>query len=212
MLRQQLDLSMFKDSPHERFLNVENFDNIAPLTDGFGPGHRPGNPGRGFAEIFQMYFSTKNEGQGTGLGLNIVQRLVKEARRASCEHGAGGEPLLRSISRRSHPHPQPLSTTALAADLPFRPARFDGSVTGITLVWSCRYMRLAILREVGNTRDDRSANRKAAPLKRRDVEHKLVTIREQRPRPGISLLRSLISLNGTLNRTESPGRIPVPSR
>ena len=43
-------------------------------------------------KIFQMYFSTKNARQGTGLGLNIVQRLVKEARGAlhvSTELGRG---------------------------------------------------------------------------------------------------------------------------
>jgi signal transduction histidine kinase len=31
-------------------------------------------------QIFQPYFTTKSAWQGTGLGLNIVQRLVKEAK------------------------------------------------------------------------------------------------------------------------------------
>ena len=92
VLHQQLDLSMFKDNPRERFLNVENFDNIAPLmmvsVRDTGPGIRE----EVLPKIFQMYFSTKNDRQGTGLGLNIVQRLVKEARGAlhvSTEPGRG---------------------------------------------------------------------------------------------------------------------------
>ncbi len=81
-LRQPLDLSQFKDGPQERLLNVENFDNTPPLlmisVRDTGPGISP----EILPKIFQPYFSTKGARQGTGLGLNIVQRLIKEARGA----------------------------------------------------------------------------------------------------------------------------------
>ncbi len=92
VLRQQLDLSVFKDTPRERFLNVEIFDNAAPLMMVSVRDTGPGIPEAILPKIFQMYFSTKNARQGTGLGLNIVQRLVKEARGAlhvSTEPGRG---------------------------------------------------------------------------------------------------------------------------
>lgn len=82
VLRQQLDLSAFKDTPRERFLNVENFDNVAPLMMVSVRDTGPGIPEAILPKIFQMYFSTKTARQGTGLGLNIVQRLIKEARGA----------------------------------------------------------------------------------------------------------------------------------
>jgi two-component system sensor histidine kinase/response regulator len=81
-LRQALDLSNFKDGPQERLLNIENFDNTPPLlmisVRDTGPGITP----EALPKIFQPYFTTKAARQGTGLGLNIVQRLVKEARGA----------------------------------------------------------------------------------------------------------------------------------
>jgi two-component system, sensor histidine kinase and response regulator len=81
-LWQPLDLSKFKDGPQERLLNVENFDNSAPLLMISVRDTGPGIPEEILPKIFQPYFSTKGSRQGTGLGLNIVQRLVKEARGA----------------------------------------------------------------------------------------------------------------------------------
>lgn len=82
ILKQPLDLALFKDGPQERFLNVENFENTPPLlmisVRDSGPGIVP----EVLPKIFQPYFSTKGARQGTGLGLNIVQRLIKEARGA----------------------------------------------------------------------------------------------------------------------------------
>ena len=79
ILGQSLNLAEFKDGPQERLLNVENFDNCAPLlmlsVIDTGPGIAP----EILPKIFQPYFSTKTSRNGTGLGLNIVQRLVKEA-------------------------------------------------------------------------------------------------------------------------------------
>jgi signal transduction histidine kinase len=43
------------------------------------------------AKIFQSYFTTKGPQQGTGLGLNIVQRLIKEGNGALHIHTHVGE-------------------------------------------------------------------------------------------------------------------------
>src|SRR5262249_54950037 len=80
--REPLDLASFKDSPQQRLLNVENFDNNAPLVQFAVRDDGPGIPPEILPKIFQPYFSTKGARNGTGLGLNIVQRLVKEARGA----------------------------------------------------------------------------------------------------------------------------------
>lgn len=80
LLSQPLDLSAFKDGPQDRLLNVENFDNTAPLVALATRDTGSGIPPELLPKIFQPYFSTKGARQGTGLGLNIVQRLIKEAR------------------------------------------------------------------------------------------------------------------------------------
>ena len=82
VLRTPLDLRKFKDGPHDRLLNIESMDNTAPLVK-FSVGDTgPGIPPEVLPKIFQPYFTTKGPRQGTGLGLNIVQRLIKEG------HGA----------------------------------------------------------------------------------------------------------------------------
>jgi signal transduction histidine kinase len=82
VLPQPLDLAGFKDGPGARFLNVENFENGAPLLVISVRDTGPGIPPEILPKIFQPYFTTKGERHGTGLGLNIVQRLVKEAKGA----------------------------------------------------------------------------------------------------------------------------------
>jgi len=82
VLAEPLDLGRFKDTPQERLLNVEKFENLAPLLAVSIRDTGPGIPAEILPKIFQPYFSTKGARQGTGLGLNIVQRLVKEARGA----------------------------------------------------------------------------------------------------------------------------------
>ena len=86
-----LDLSSFKDAPGERLLNVENFHNIAPLVRLTVSDDGPGIPPEVLPKIFQAYFTTKDARQGTGLGLNIVQRLVKESGGALHVKTAPGE-------------------------------------------------------------------------------------------------------------------------
>ncbi|MCX6923318.1 MAG: HAMP domain-containing sensor histidine kinase, partial [Verrucomicrobia bacterium] len=52
-----------------------------------GPGILPET----LPKIFQAYFSTKGARQGTGLGLNIVQRLIKESKGALHVHTQVGK-------------------------------------------------------------------------------------------------------------------------
>ena len=91
VLHQPLDLAAFKDGPQDRFLNVESFENGVPLLMVSVRDTGPGIPPETLPKIFQAYFSTKGARQGTGLGLNIVQRLVKEARGALHVHTQVGE-------------------------------------------------------------------------------------------------------------------------
>ncbi len=79
VLQQPLDLASFKDGPETRLLGVEYFHNTAPLVRLSVRDTGPGIPPELLPKIFEPYFTTKGKQQGTGLGLNIVQRLVKEA-------------------------------------------------------------------------------------------------------------------------------------
>jgi signal transduction histidine kinase len=82
VLPQPLDLAQFKDGPEERLLNVESLENTVPLLKVSVGDNGPGIPPEILPKIFEVYFSTKGARQGTGLGLNIVQRLIKEAKGA----------------------------------------------------------------------------------------------------------------------------------
>jgi signal transduction histidine kinase len=91
VLREPLKLGAFKDGPHDRLLNVEGMDNTAPLVKFWVRDNGPGIPAEVLPKIFQPYFTTKGPRQGTGLGLNIVQRLVKEGNGALHVHTQPGE-------------------------------------------------------------------------------------------------------------------------
>jgi two-component system cell cycle sensor histidine kinase/response regulator CckA len=58
---------------------VESFDNTPPLVMISVSDDGPGIPPETLPKIFEARFSTKAAGHGTGLGLNIVLRLIKEA-------------------------------------------------------------------------------------------------------------------------------------
>src|SRR5580700_832273 len=77
-----LDLAKFADGPEDRLLNREGFRNSAPLLALTVKDTGPGIPSEILPKIFDPYFTTKSASQGTGLGLNVVQRLIKEARAA----------------------------------------------------------------------------------------------------------------------------------
>ena len=91
MLADPLDLKQFADGPEDRFINAEVFHNAAPLlalsVQDNGPGIGPGVLPR----IFDAYFTTQPFARGTGLGLCIVQRLLKEARAALHVHSRPGQ-------------------------------------------------------------------------------------------------------------------------
>jgi signal transduction histidine kinase len=91
VLRAPLNLASFKDGPHDRLLNVESMDNTAPLVKFTVRDNGPGIPAEVLPKIFQPYFTTKGPRQGTGLGLNIVQRLIKEGNGALHVHTQPGE-------------------------------------------------------------------------------------------------------------------------
>ncbi len=91
VLSQPLNLATFKDGPHDRLLNLENLDNTAPLVKLWVRDTGPGIPAAVLPKIFQPYFTTKGSQHGTGLGLNIVQRLIKEAGGALHCHTQIGE-------------------------------------------------------------------------------------------------------------------------
>jgi signal transduction histidine kinase len=91
VLRAPLNLAEFKDGPNDRLLNVEGMDNTAPLVKLWVRDTGPGIPPEVLPKIFQPYFTTKGPRQGTGLGLNIVQRLIKEGSGALHCHTQTGE-------------------------------------------------------------------------------------------------------------------------
>jgi signal transduction histidine kinase len=91
ILREPLDLTTFKDGPNDRLLNVESMDNTAPLVKLWVRDTGPGIPPEVLPKIFHPYFTTKGPRQGTGLGLNIVQRLIKEGKGALHVHTQLGE-------------------------------------------------------------------------------------------------------------------------
>jgi signal transduction histidine kinase len=91
VLAAPLDLTQFKDGANDRLLNVESMENIAPLVKLWVHDTGPGIPAVVLPKIFDPYFTTKGPRQGTGLGLNIVQRLIKAANGALHVHTVAGE-------------------------------------------------------------------------------------------------------------------------
>lgn len=106
---QPLDLAQFKDGPRNRLLNVEGFLNTAPLLEIAVRDTGPGIPPEVVPKIFEAYFTTKGQRQGTGLGLNIVQRLVREAKGALHLHTEPGVGTRFAVylPAVAVPHPQP---------------------------------------------------------------------------------------------------------
>jgi len=90
VLSEPLDLAPFRDGPQDRLLNAEQFDNTAPLLAVSVRDSGPGIPPEILARIFQPYFTTKAQRQGTGLGLNIVLRLIKAAKAILHVHSEPG--------------------------------------------------------------------------------------------------------------------------
>lgn len=107
VLNDPLDLTRFKDGPGERMLNMEGFANTAPLLALCVRDTGPGIPTEILPKIFQPYFTTKSNGHGTGLGLNIVHRLIKEANGALHVHTEQGKGTVFTIYLPASPPSAP---------------------------------------------------------------------------------------------------------
>ena len=103
ILDQPLDLAKFRDGPNDRLLNVESFQNSPPLVKLAVADNGPGIPSELLPKIFEPYFTTKGPKRGTGLGLNIVQRLIKEAKGALHLHTEVGKGTTFTIYLRGSP-------------------------------------------------------------------------------------------------------------
>jgi two-component system, sensor histidine kinase and response regulator len=87
-LLQAPDLGQALDGPHDRYINVEDFDPQPPLIAITVRDSGPGIPAQAMPHLFQLYFTTKP--QGVGLGLAVVQRLLKVAGGAMHLHSEPG--------------------------------------------------------------------------------------------------------------------------
>jgi signal transduction histidine kinase len=90
-LRQPLDLNTFEDSPNDRFLNRDGFNSSAPLMALSVRDNGPGIPANVLPKLFQTYFTTHPHDGGTGLGLCIVHRLIKESQGGLHVHSKPGQ-------------------------------------------------------------------------------------------------------------------------
>jgi signal transduction histidine kinase len=91
VLKNPLELKHFQDGPEDQFLNRESFQNSAPLLALSVQDNGPGIPPENLRRIFEPYFTTKGKRNGTGLGLCIVQRMVKLAQGAIHVHTKAGQ-------------------------------------------------------------------------------------------------------------------------
>jgi len=86
---ESLDRSRCQDGPQDRFVGVDHLKSgqilLLRIQD-----NGPGIPPAVLSKLFVPYFTTKGEGRGTGLGLCIVQRLVKQAQGAIHVHSELG--------------------------------------------------------------------------------------------------------------------------
>ena len=79
-LTEPVNILTITDGPEDRVVNREGFMNTPPLLALSISDTGPGIPPDVLSRIFVPYFTTKGPAQGTGLGLDIVQRLMREAK------------------------------------------------------------------------------------------------------------------------------------
>ena len=94
---------MFADGPEDRIINRDGFKNIAPLLSLSVQDNGPGIPPEVMPKIFEPYFTTQPRNQGTGLGLCIVKRLLKEARGCLHAHSQAGQGTVFTVYLPAHP-------------------------------------------------------------------------------------------------------------
>ena len=78
-LNHSLNYSVFRDTPTSRFINLKEFANQAPLIEIIVSDNGSGIPAAVLPRIFESFFTTKPIGKGTGIGLGIVERLIRKA-------------------------------------------------------------------------------------------------------------------------------------
>lgn len=100
--QQPLDLDVFQDSAEDRFVNREGLKNTAPLLALSVQDNGPGIPTDVMPKIFEPYFTTQPRSQGTGLGLCIVHRLLKESHGAIHVHSKVGQGTIFTIYLPAH--------------------------------------------------------------------------------------------------------------
>jgi two-component system, sensor histidine kinase and response regulator len=79
VLGESLRAEAFEGGANQRFVNAERFHNAGPLLALSIRDTGPGIPEEIMSKLFQPYFTTQAKSGGTGLGLCIVHRLVREA-------------------------------------------------------------------------------------------------------------------------------------
>jgi signal transduction histidine kinase len=107
---QPLDLGVFTDGVEDRFINREGFANTGPLLALSVQDNGPGIPPETMPRIFEPFFTTQPKSSGTGLGLCIVQRLLKQARGAIHAHSRVGQGTVFTVylaAQTSAPPPSP---------------------------------------------------------------------------------------------------------
>ena len=108
LLNCPLELSHFQEGPEDRFVNREGFKNITPLLALSVQDDGPGISREVMPRIFEPYFTTQPRSNGTGLGLCIVHRLLKEAHGALHTHSKVGQGTVFTVylpARTSGPEP-----------------------------------------------------------------------------------------------------------
>jgi two-component system, sensor histidine kinase and response regulator len=91
LLRHPVDLAHFKDGPEDRFILRETFRNTPPILALSVQDNGPGIPPEIMGKIFEPFLSRQFNTHGTGLGLCIVYRLLKEAHGALHAHAKQGQ-------------------------------------------------------------------------------------------------------------------------
>src|SRR5262245_51932802 len=91
LLHHPLDLAHFVDGPADQFINRDAFNNAAPLLSLSVQDNGPGIAPEVMPKIFEPYFTTRPRSNGTGLGLCIVHRLLKQSHGALHAHTKVGQ-------------------------------------------------------------------------------------------------------------------------
>ena len=91
LLHHPLNLGHFEDGPEDQFINRDAFNNVAPLLSLSVQDNGPGIAPEVMPKIFEPYFTTRPRSSGTGLGLCIVHRLLKQSHGALHAHTKVGQ-------------------------------------------------------------------------------------------------------------------------